>query len=58
MTNREQLIHDIEFYLITEHVKKMSGNHSEQRTLTQEEVDTLLSRAVRYLIENKGPNDA
>jgi hypothetical protein len=53
MTNREQLIHDIEFYLITEHVKKMSGNHNEQKTLTEEEVDTLLSRAVRYLIENK-----
>jgi len=57
MTNREQLIHDIEFYLITEHVERMSGNHSEQRTLTREEVNTLLSRAVRYLIENKGPDN-
>jgi len=57
MTNREQLIHDIEFYLFTEHVERMSGNHSEQRTLTKEEVDTLLSRAVRYLIENKGPDN-
>jgi len=57
MTNREHLIHDIEFYLITEHVKKMSGNYNEQKTLTKEEVDTLLSRAVRYLIENKGPDN-
>ena len=57
MTERELLVHDIEFYLISEHVEKMSGNYNTNRTLTREEVNTLLSRAVRYLIDNKGPND-
>ena len=58
MTERELLVHDIEFYLISEHVERMSGTYDERRTLTREEVNTLLSRAVRYLIENKEPNDA
>ena len=57
MTKRELLVHDIEFYLISEHVEKMSGNYNTNRTLTREGVNTLLSRAVRYLIDNKGPND-
>jgi hypothetical protein len=57
MTERELLVHEIEFYLISEHVERMSGTYDERRTLTREGVNTLLSRAVRYLIENKGPND-